>query len=106
MLAGRIARHVNFLRLLGGMTISSLPDMARPIMQHGLRSALKPLGKMLTDISAMKIAKADLREMGIGLEYALSSRSKVIADLNDPYARRTFLERGLEWSSQNLVTSH
>ncbi|TPW78669.1 hypothetical protein DL505_10600 [Providencia stuartii] len=100
--AGRVARHVNFLRLLGGMTISSLPDMARLIMQHGLRSALKPLGKMLTDISAMKIAKADLREMGIGLEYALSSRSKVIADLNDPYARRTFLERGLEWSSQKF----
>lgn len=100
--AGRVARHVNFLRLLGGMTISSLPDMARPIMQHGLRSALKPLGKMMTDISKMRIAKADLREMGIGLEYALSSRSKVIADLNDPYSRRTFMERGLEWSSQKF----
>ncbi|CAM7061500.1 hypothetical protein [Morganella morganii] len=100
--AGRAARHVNFLRLLGGMTISSLPDMARPIMQHGLRSALKPLGKMMTDISKMRIAKADLREMGIGLEYALSSRSKVIADLNDPYSRRSFLERGLEWSSQKF----
>lgn len=100
--AGRVARHVNFLRLLGGMTISSLPDMARPIMQHGLRSALKPLGKMMADISKMRIAKADLREMGIGLEYALSSRSKVIADLNDPYSRRSFLERGLEWSSQKF----
>lgn len=100
--AGRVARHVNFLRLLGGMTISSLPDMARPIMQHGLRSALKPLGKMMTDIIKMRIAKADLREMGIGLEYALSSRSKVIADLNDPYSRRSFLERGLEWSSQKF----
>lgn len=100
--AGRVARHVNFLRLLGGMTISSLPDMVRPIMQHGLRSALKPLGKMMTDISKMRIAKADLREMGIGLEYALSSRSKVIADLNDPYSRRSFLERGLEWSSQKF----
>ncbi|MBT0394839.1 hypothetical protein ISO77_04695 [Morganella morganii subsp. morganii] len=100
--AGRVARHVNFLRLLGGMTISSLPDIARPIMQHGLRSALKPLGKMMTDISKMRIAKADLREMGIGLEYALSSRSKVIADLNDPYSRRSFLERGLEWSSQKF----
>ncbi|MCT6516093.1 hypothetical protein GY03_02175 [Proteus vulgaris] len=100
--AGRVARHVNFLRLLGGMTISSLPDMARPIMQHGLRSALKPLGKMLTDIGAMHIAKADLREMGIGLEYVLSSRSKVIADLNDPYSRRSYLERGLQWSSQKF----
>lgn len=100
--AGRVARHVNFLRLLGGMTISSLPDMARPIMQHGLRSSLKPLGKMMTNISKMRIAKADLREMGIGLEYALSSRSKVIADLNDPYSRRSFLERGLEWSSQKF----
>lgn len=84
------------------MTISSLPDMARPIMQHGLRSALKPLGKMLTDIGAMRIAKADLREMSIGLEYALSSRSKVIADLSDPYSRRSYLERGLQWSSQKF----
>lgn len=100
--AGRISRHVNFLRLLGGMTISSLPDMARPIMQHGLRSALKPLGKMMTDIGAMRIAKADLREMGIGLEYVLSSRSKVIADLADPYSRRSYLERGLQWSSQKF----
>ncbi|HFU3228359.1 TPA: hypothetical protein ACH5PX_000217 [Proteus mirabilis] len=100
--AGRVARHVNFLRLLGGMTISSLPDMARPIMQHGLRSALKPLSKMLTDIGAMRIAKADLREMGIGLEYVLSSRSKVIADLSDPYSRRSYLERGLQWSSQKF----
>ncbi|CRL63049.1 hypothetical protein [Proteus penneri] len=100
--AGRVARHVNFLRLLGGMTISSLPDMARPIMQHGLRSALKPLGKMLTDIGARRIAKSDLREMGIGLEYALSSRSKVIADLSDPYSRRSYLERGLQWSSQKF----
>ncbi len=100
--AGRVARHVNFLRLLGGMTISSLPDMARPIMQHGLRSALKPLGKMLTDIGAMRIAKSDLREMGIGLEYVLSSRSKVIADLSDPYSRRSYLERGLQWSSQKF----
>ena len=73
--AGRVARHVNFLRLLGGMTISSLPDMARPIMQHGLRSSLKSLGKMLTDISAQRIAKADLREMGIGLEYVQPVKS-------------------------------
>lgn len=100
--AGRVARHVNFLRLLGGMTLSSLPDMARPIMQHGLRSSLKPLGKMLTNISAMRIAKADLREMGIGLEYVLSSRSKAFADLSDPYSRRSFLERGLTWSSQKF----
>ncbi|WGL96490.1 hypothetical protein QE207_08110 [Arsenophonus nasoniae] len=100
--AGRIARDVNFLRLLGGMTISALPDLVRPIMQHGLRSALRPLGKMMTDINAMKIAKADLREMGVGLEYALSSRSKVIADLTDPYNRRSYLEKGLKWSSQKF----
>lgn len=100
--AGRVARDLNFVRLLGGMTLSSLPDLVRPIMQHGLRSALKPLGKMMTDINAMKIAKADLREMGIGLDTVLSSRTKVMADLNDPVNRRSALENGLKLLSQKF----
>ena len=100
--AGRVARNVNFLRLLGGMTISALPDLARPMMQHGLAKSLRPLGVMLRNMSAIKVAKKDLREMAVGLDYVLSTRTKAIADLTDPYSRRSALERGLNWGTQKF----
>jgi len=100
--AGRVARNVNFLRLLGGMTISALPDLARPMMQHGLAKSLQPLGVMLRNMSAIKVATKDLREMAVGLDYVLSTRTKAIADLTDPYSRRSALERGLNWGTQKF----
>ncbi|QUT17423.1 hypothetical protein [Rahnella inusitata] len=100
--AGRVARNVNFLRLLGGMTISALPDLARPMMQHGLAKSLRPLGVMLRNMSAIKVATKDLREMAVGLDYVLSTRTKAIADLTDPYSRRSALEKGLNWGTQKF----
>lgn len=100
--AGRVMRNVNFLRLLGGMAISSFTDLARPIMQHGLRRSLPVLAKMLTNMNQIKIAKADLKDMAIGLETVLSTRTRTMADLADPYSRRSFVERGLKWSTQKF----
>ncbi len=100
--AGRVARNVNFLRLLGGMTISALPDLMRPLMQHGLSKSLAPMGAMLRNMDAVRIATKDLREMAVGLDYVLSTRTKAIADLTDPYSRRSALELGLNWGTQKF----
>ncbi len=100
--AGRVARNVNFLRLLGGMTISAATDLMRPMMQHGLSKSLRPMGAMLRNMSAVKVATKDLREMAVGLDYVLSTRTKAIADLTDPYSRRSALERGLNWGTQKF----
>ncbi|MBW9430746.1 hypothetical protein FHC77_08310 [Atlantibacter hermannii] len=100
--AGRVARNVNFLRLLGGMTISAATDLMRPVMQHGLSKSLRPMGAMLRSMSAVKVATKDLREMAVGLDYVLSTRTKAIADLTDPYSRRSAFERGLNWGTQKF----
>ncbi|QPT15235.1 hypothetical protein I6G37_09965 [Serratia rubidaea] len=100
--AGRVARNVNFLRLLGGMTISAATDLMRPVMQHGLSKSLRPMGAMLRNMAAVKVATKDLREMAVGLDYVLSTRTKAIADLTDPYSRRSALERGLNWGTQKF----
>lgn len=100
--AGRVARNVNFLRLLGGMTISAATDLMRPVMQHGLSKSLRPMGAMLRNMAAVKVATKDLREMAVGLEYVLSTRTKAIADLTDPYSRRSAFERGLNWGTQKF----
>lgn len=100
--AGRVARNVNFLRLLGGMTISAATDLMRPVMQHGLSKSLRPMGAMLRNMAAVKVATKDLREMAVGLDYVLSTRTKAIADLTDPYSRRSAIERGLNWGTQKF----
>ncbi|QDL30770.1 hypothetical protein [Serratia liquefaciens] len=100
--AGRVARNVNFLRLLGGMTISAATDLMRPMMQHGLSKSLRPMGAMLNNMAAVKVATKDLREMAVGLDYVLSTRTKAIADLTDPYSRRSAFERGLNWGTQKF----
>lgn len=100
--AGRVARNVNFLRLLGGMTISAATDLMRPVMQHGLSKPLRPMGAMLRNMAAVKVATKDLREMAVGLDYVLSTRTKAIADLTDPYSRRSAFERGLNWGTQKF----
>ncbi|MGX8076914.1 hypothetical protein [Serratia marcescens] len=100
--AGRVARNVNFLRLLGGMTISAATDLMRPVMQHGLSKSMRPMGAMLRNMAAVKVATKDLREMAVGLDYVLSTRAKAIADLTDPYSRRSAFERGLNWGTQKF----
>ncbi|MFV1476131.1 hypothetical protein [Serratia marcescens] len=100
--AGRVARNVNFLRLLGGMTISAATDLMRPVMQHGLSKSLRPMGAMLRNMASVKVATKDLREMAVGLDYVLSTRTKAIADLTDPYSRRSAFERGLNWGTQKF----
>ncbi|CAI1211267.1 Uncharacterised protein [Serratia liquefaciens] len=100
--AGRVARNINFLRLLGGMTISAATDLMRPVMQHGISKSLRPMGVMLRNMSAVKVATKDLREMAVGLDYVLSTRTKAIADLTDPYSRRSAFERGLNWGTQKF----
>ncbi|EMM3172390.1 hypothetical protein RKE85_003245 [Serratia marcescens] len=100
--AGRVARNVNFLRLLGGMTISAATDLMRPVMQHGLSKSMRPMGAMLRNMAAVKVATKDLREMAVGLDYVLSTRTKAIADLTDPYSRRSAFERGLNWGTQKF----
>lgn len=100
--AGRVARNVNFLRLLGGMTISAATDLMRPVMQHSLSKSLRPMGAMLGNMAAVKVATKDLREMAVGLDYVLSTRTKAIADLTDPYSRRSAFERGLNWGTQKF----
>lgn len=40
--------------------------------------------------------------MAVGLDYVLSTRTKAIADLTDPYSRRSAAERGLNWMTQKF----
>lgn len=94
--AGRIARNLNYLRLLGGMTISALPDMAGVIMKHGLTSTFRdgfiPLVK---NFKAFRLAADEVKQAGTALDMILDSRAMAMADITGDFGRHTAFERGL-----------
>ena len=93
---GRVVRNLNYLRLLGGMTISALPDMAKPVFTHGLGRAWNDgVMSMVKNMDQFKIAANEVRAAGTAWDMALDSRTMAIADIMDDYGRNTSFERGV-----------
>lgn len=93
---GRSSRDLNYLRLLGGVTVSSLPDVARVFMAEGfVKTFSKGLAPLITNTKAFKIAAAESKRYGVGTDAMMSGKSDIIADVNDYAQGGTILERGL-----------
>lgn len=76
----------NYVRLLGGMTISSIPDVGLHVFTHGLYSTmwdgLRPFIK--SSIGLMEsMPKDDLNAIGVALNTALGTRAMQFANLDD-----------------------
>ena len=100
---GRAFRQLNYIRLLGGMTVSAIPDMARPVMVHGFSrvfgDAIVPLVK---NFSAMGKLTQEMRDMGLASDMIMNSRIQQLADVTDDFSRRTMIERGLGAMSDTM----
>jgi len=85
---GEVMADIQFMAKLGGVTVSSLTDMFRVNMLHGMDEAF---GDLLSRISVpedfSKLAKEDLLEARFGLETTLATRVSTLAELSDPLAR-------------------
>jgi hypothetical protein len=97
--AMRIAQQANFLRLMGMMTVRAIPDLARPIMVHGLTSTFAngfaPLVRGAFR-GTIKMARQEVKDAGTALDIVLDSRSRALADLFDDWQRGTRLERVID----------
>lgn len=95
--AGRIARNVNYVRLLGGMTISAIPDMAKVVFQHGLGSTFRDgFVPMVKNFRAFRLAADEVKQAGTALDMVLDSRVMAMADIMDDFGRGSKFERGLK----------
>jgi len=88
------------MRLRGGVVLSSLTDAARLIGVHGVRATMtEALPSLVSNIRAIKISKADARDLGAVSETVLQSRLASLADLQDPYRYGSAYERFLSNTS-------
>ena len=98
--AGRAARSLtmfNFIRQMGGALISNMGEVYRPAMVYGLRRYMSEgLLPLLSHFETVKLAKAESDEIGIGIEALLKGQLATMAELGDPMARGTPIERLLQ----------
>lgn len=98
-----VANTLNYLRAMGGVMISSLTDVARPMMVHGLGrymgQGIKPL---VTNLKAVKMSVREARLAGAVAERILNTRMATWAEIADPYSVSSPFERFLENTSKNF----
>lgn len=100
---GRVARNLNYIRLLGGMTISAIPDLGSIIFQHGLTSAFRDgFIPLVTNFKSFRLAADEVKAAGAALDMVLDSRMMALADINDDFGRGSKFERGLSAMSSNF----
>lgn len=103
--SGRVLRNLNYMRLLGGMTISAVPDIAKVLFAAdkggfgALRTAWHPL---VRGLKTFKLAAKEAKLAGTALDMTLDSRVMAIADVMDDYGRGSKFERGLSSATRKF----
>lgn len=103
---GRIARasrDLNYLRFMGGVVASSIPDIARTFMAEGFArtfsNGLKPL---VSNMKGFKAAASEAKRYGVGIDNLMGGRSEVMADVADYTKGGTAVERGLRGAAEKF----
>lgn len=95
--AGRVARNLNYLRLLGGMTLSAFPDMAGIVFKHGLTSTFRDgFLPLVSNIKAVRMAGKEVKAAGTALDMILDSRAMSLAEIGDDFGRGSKFERAVK----------
>lgn len=97
--ASRTIRDVNFMSLLGGMTLSAIPDAARLVAVNGLKPVSKGLVNLAKSPKQFGLARSEARKAAVGLDMVLNSRASSLAEITDAYQRGSATQRGLRAAS-------
>ena len=80
----RSMKTANFMLYLGGMTLSAIPDVGRPIMVHGINRVYGDGFKALVNNrAALSKAMSQVKEAGTAWDIVLNTRAKAIADIDE-----------------------
>ena len=92
----RVMKQWNYLTFLGGVVLSALPDLARPIMTEGFMNTMRPTFAALNQNAYIRqMAAKEIHRSGTALDMILNTRAMAIADTGDVFGRQTGIERAL-----------
>ncbi|WP_234840516.1 hypothetical protein [Sinorhizobium meliloti] len=82
--------------LLGGMTISAIPDMGKVVFTHGLTSTFRDgFIPMIRNFKGFRLAAKEVKQAGTALDMILDSRAMALADITGDFGRHSKFERGI-----------
>ncbi len=84
------------MMLLGGMTLSAIPDLGKIVFVHGMTSTFRDgFIPLVRNLRAVKMAGEEVKAAGTALDLVLDSRVMALADIGDDFGRHSKFERGL-----------
>ncbi|WP_456085337.1 LPD3 domain-containing protein [Magnetospirillum molischianum] len=99
----RVVRNLNYLRLLGGMTLAAVSDTGRPVMVHGMTRVVGDgLAPLVRNVRGFRLAAEEAKLAGTALDLVLNTRMMKMADVFDDYGRLSKFERGIQVLSDNF----
>lgn len=100
---GKTMLNLNTVRLMGGVALSSIPDIARPIFRYGLtRSMRDGFIPLITSFKDMNLTMKEVKWLAGGLDATMQSRASAIFDLLDDVGRGSKFEQYLEAGSRRI----
>lgn len=91
---GKVLLDLSTLRFMGGVLISSLPDMGKVVFRHGLeRTFMDGIMPMVTNWKEFKASARELRLAGGALDAVIHSRAMAYADVLEQSSHSSLPER-------------
>lgn len=89
----RVVRNYNVTRLLGGVSVSSIPDAGVPIFRHGWKAYIQDgIMPVLKNMKAAKLSRDELRDIGVGFETQNARRFLEMTSGPDAFIRKNKFE--------------
>jgi hypothetical protein len=83
--AAQLVRSFNYLRMLGGQTLSAIPDVGRLVTRYGLVNTGRRLAGYLSGLD-QGLSKADAQRMGTALDTVLHTRMHTLDGIGNELA--------------------
>ena len=97
----KVLRDYNFVRLLGGTMLSSIPDVGQVIAQEGF---FRTFGALTVDLArgfkGVRMGKKEAQLAGTALDMSRSQRIRAAFDLGERYETQNAFERGADKATQ------
>ncbi|NIP57384.1 MAG: hypothetical protein GWM92_04260, partial [Gemmatimonadetes bacterium] len=102
----RTARNLNFVRLLGKVVISQIPDFGKLIIEEGTARVFgTTLAEFGRGFRGVRMAKNEAQLAGTALDTVLATRARAALDLGDRLVNETAFERAVDELAQGFGTA-
>jgi len=100
---GRAARDLNYLRFMGGVVASSIPDISRVFMAEGFANTFKHgIKPLISNLKQFKVAASEAKRYNGQLSALFGGRGDIIADVADYTQGGTIVERALRGGAEKF----